>query len=143
MDKSLAQIDEVAVGEALILRNLNFHPGRHVLVPKSIPHLKELLRVILAHPDMSFEIQGHICCRAPEPADLDGLDVDTGEYSLSHNRALNIYNYLVRNGVESSRLTYRGYGFSQPMILPETNDQERQMNRRVVIKVTDRAKLQN
>lgn len=131
---------QIKTGESLILKDLNFHPGRHQLLPPSIPYLKELLEILLVHPDINFEIQGHICCLADTPTERDGRDVDTGENKLSYNRAKNIYEYLVKNGVDSTKLTYRGYGFSQPLNFPETDQQSRMENRRVVIKVLGRGK---
>ena len=120
-------------GEKIILQNLNFQPGRHILLKESIPILKKLLKILHDNPDLKIEIQGHICCFDNETKP-DGMDLDTGEYKLSLNRAINIYNYLVRKGIDSTRLSYKGFGFTKPLIYPEKSSEDQIQNRRVELK---------
>lgn len=101
---------------------------------QSIPVLEELLATLKENSQLKIEIQGHICCM---PGDEDGMDLDTKEMSLSENRAKLVFNYLVRNGIDESRLTYKGYGHTQPKVKPERTPEEEQMNRRVEIKVLE------
>jgi outer membrane protein OmpA-like peptidoglycan-associated protein len=129
--KSIASLDK---GESLAIEGLSFIPGRHVLVKEAIPILEELLETLKEYPNLKIEIQGHICC---EVDNMDGLDHDTQEMNLSENRALAIYNYLVRNGIDEDRLTYKGYGHTQPKIKIEKSPADEQMNRRVEFKVLE------
>lgn len=123
-------------GSTIRLKHLNFHPGRHVLVPKSVPILKELEEQLLYHDEVNIEIHGHVCCMEGSKHP-DGYDIDDKNHKLSYNRAKNIYNYLVLKGIDSARLDYKGFGFSKPLIYPETTDIERAENRRVELLIVE------
>jgi outer membrane protein OmpA-like peptidoglycan-associated protein len=49
--------------------------------------------------------------------------------TLSENRAKAVYDYLVSKGVDSSRLTYKGYGLTKPLASNDT-EEGRAKNRR-------------
>ena len=53
---------------------------------------------------------------------------------LSERRAKTVMDYLIRYGVDASRLTYRGYGESEPIANNTTID-GRARNRRVELRV--------
>lgn len=112
----------------IVLKNLNFEGGRHVLLPSSQPTLQAVLEVMKNNPQLVVEIRGHICCSA---VNEDGLDIDTGERLLSRNRAREIYQYLINSGVAADRLSYRGMGGSQKIIAEESSEEDRTTNRRV------------
>jgi outer membrane protein OmpA-like peptidoglycan-associated protein len=38
---------------------------------------------------------------------------------LSNDRAKSVYNYVVQKGVDASRMTYKGYGETKPVISDE------------------------
>jgi outer membrane protein OmpA-like peptidoglycan-associated protein len=117
-------------GDLIVLKNFNFQPGRHFLTPASQPELEVLLNSLAENPDIHIEIQGHICC---EFTGKDGLDQDTYTNDLSLNRANYIYTYLIRNGISSERLSYKGYGSTKPLIYPEKTLADQDKNRRVEI----------
>jgi len=125
-------ITELAVGESVALPGINFEPGRHILMKASYPTLEILLKTLKDHPTMIVEIQGHVCCTGSE---ADGMDLDTWEPNLSENRAHIVYDYLVVNGIDSRRLTYKGYAHRKPLRWPEDSEEAQQANRRVEIKV--------
>jgi outer membrane protein OmpA-like peptidoglycan-associated protein len=127
-------ISELKEGESLTIDGLSFIPGRHILMKSSIPVLEELLSTLKEKEDLRIEIQGHICCLTSNEA--DGLDLDTGEPKLSENRALAVYNYLIKNGIDADRLNYKGYGHRFPKVIEQTLEDE-QINRRVEIKVLE------
>jgi outer membrane protein OmpA-like peptidoglycan-associated protein len=66
------------------------------------------------------------------------MDTDTHEKKLSLNRARTVYNFLVKNGIDPERLTYKGYGRSHPKISPEMTEADEQANRRVEIKILEK-----
>ena len=119
-------------GTNIILHNLNFIGGRHILLPQSQPVLEELLEGLKINPTIEIEIQGHICCA---PGKEDGLDIDTHTYDLSFTRAREIYIYLMRHGISPSRLSYKGFGHSMPLVYPEDTESKRITNRRVEIRI--------
>lgn len=131
---TLKEIDSLQKGETITVEGLNFIPGRHVLVPKAVSVLEDLLGTLKAHPSLKIEIQGHVCC--PGDGHSDGFDFDSHDYNLSENRAKAIYLYLVKNGIGKDRLTYKGYGRTRPKV-EETGPAEEQINRRVEIRILE------
>lgn len=121
----------VKTGDNLILKNINFVGGRHVFLRESYIALKELLQAMQNIPTLEIQIEGHICCQM---ANEDGVDLDTGTKDLSVRRAKAVYDFLVSNGIEPSRMIYKGFARKFP-ITDESNEFERMTNRRVEIKI--------
>ena len=130
-DSSDVDIEKIEVGSTLILANLNFEGGRHALLPGSEKTLSLLLETLKKNPTLEIQIQGHICCLA---GGIDGVDMDNQTMNLSVNRAKAIYNYLIQNGIQKSRLSYKGFGSSHKLV-EEITELDRSTNRRVEIKV--------
>ena len=123
-------IETAKKGDKFVLSNLIFIGGRHILLDSSYPYLEDLLRALKQNPNLEIEIQGHICCQRSG----DGVDIDTGKNNLSVARAQYIYDYLVQNGIDASRLNYKGFGADRRLKNTNINDYR---NRRVEIMVTD------
>ncbi|MER3497850.1 MAG: hypothetical protein C4308_04060 [Chitinophagaceae bacterium] len=119
-------------GDNIVLKNLNFFGGRHVLLPGSEETLEELLALLNRKPNLKIEIQGYVCCT---PASSDGLDLDTKKPDLSVQRAKMVYDYLVEMGIEKTRLSYKGFGGNNKIIEDENTEYNRMLNRRVEIKI--------
>ena len=113
-------------GEKLKIDNLNFVINTFAIVPESRGKLYELLLVLQNNPQLKIEIQGHLCCMPVDRTDL------------STQRAKAIYNFLITNDVYRARLSYKGFGSTQPIYpLPEKNEAERAANRRVEILIIE------
>lgn len=126
-EKLADKIAQLKVGDKLRLRNLNFYNRSGIVVPKSRPVLAELLEIMQQNPKLKIEIQGHICCQ-------EKFDVE----DISTLRCKTVYNYLIENGISISRLSYKGFGSSQPLYkIPEQNEFERDENRRVEILILE------
>lgn len=117
----------------VVLNNLGFVGGRHVLLPTAIPVLENILSTLKKYPSIEIEIQGHICCASP--IDVDGIDLDTNEKALSVNRAKAVYDYLLSNGISASRMSYKGFGSRNPLVFPERSEEDFSANRRVEFKI--------
>jgi outer membrane protein OmpA-like peptidoglycan-associated protein len=131
---NLNNITDLQVGQTLLLENFQFYPGRHIPLKNSEKILKKLVEILEQNPTLKIEIQGHICC---QPSGTDGIDNDTGEWGLSINRAKYVYDYLIQKGINPSRLSYKGFGASKPLV-EEINSEAMQMNRRVEIMVVEK-----
>ena len=131
---SVEKMEDLNAGDEVIVEGLNFYPGSHRTLPEAKPILKKLLELMQNNPTMMIEIQGHVCC-ASKPND-DGLDDETGDFRLSWNRAQFVRDYLVQNGIDASRITYRGYAMTHPLVYPEATIQDQIKNRRVEILIT-------
>ncbi len=117
----------------IILNNLNFEKGRHVLLNSSFPVLHEVLVAMKSNPNLEIEIQGHICCL--DSTEIDGVDIDTQEKALSINRAKAVYQYLILCGIQSTRMSYTGFGATHKLISHEINAADAETNRRVEFKI--------
>lgn len=118
----MKQIGRAKPGEKLKIENLNFQINTFAIVPASRGKLYELLMVMQDNPDLKIEIHGHLCCQP-----VDRID-------LSTQRAKAIHNFLIANGIDRSRLSYKGFGSTQPVYpLPEKDEAQRAANRRVEI----------
>lgn len=125
-------IKELEVGKNVVLDNIYFWGGRHVIKPESYPELKQLYRLLIQYDRLEIEIEGHVCCTTYQP---DGYDWDTESENLSLNRARAIYNFLIENGIDKNRLNYKGYGGSRKINQDESTEELRSVNRRVEFKV--------
>jgi outer membrane protein OmpA-like peptidoglycan-associated protein len=114
------KVDMANPGEKLKLDNLNFQLNTFAIMKESRGKLYELLMVLQSNPNLKVEIHGHLCCMPVDRVDL------------STQRAKAIYNFLVNNDIEKSRLSYKGFGSTQPIYpLPEKDEAQRAANRRV------------
>jgi outer membrane protein OmpA-like peptidoglycan-associated protein len=125
-------IDSVKEGQTLRVQNINFYGGRHIFLPQSSVPLNELLETMKTNATLVIEIQGHICCfRGPD----DGIDLENNERNLSLARAKAVYDFLVDNGIDASRMSYQGFAGRFPLVDPEYTEEDRTTNRRVEIKI--------
>lgn len=125
--KELEQAVTVAKkGEKLKLKGLNFYNNSDVVLPVSEPVLRELLSIMNKNENLKIEIQGHVCCHKQEIN------------NVSINRAKAVYNYLLKNGIDKGRLSYKGMAGSQPVYaIPEKSEDEMVANRRVEIQIVE------
>lgn len=117
-------------GQSLVLKNINFVGGRDEFLREAFPTLKELLKIMKDQADLKIEIQGHVCCTYNGQ---DGPNLETGGEHLSVDRAKAVYDYLVYNGIDASRMRYKGLGGSKRLVYPEMSESDRTRNRRVEI----------
>jgi outer membrane protein OmpA-like peptidoglycan-associated protein len=123
-----SQFKDAKKGDLITLNNIYFFNNSAKVVPKSEPVLYELLCAMVDNPNLKIEIQGHICCKLPNQIE-----------AISEARAKAVYNYLIRNKIERSRMTYKGFGVTQPVHqIPEKNALEEDENRRVEILIIEK-----
>lgn len=119
------QVKEAKPGDLIRLSNMKFYNNSAVMVPESKPILEDLLCILEDNPKLKIEIQGHICCQ---------LERDINGTSTARARA--VYVFLIRNGIDRKRLTYKGYGITKPIHpIPEQNAEQEDENRRVEIRI--------
>jgi outer membrane protein OmpA-like peptidoglycan-associated protein len=107
-----------------VLNNIFFETASASLLPSSDPELNKLVWTLRNHVTMKIEIRGH----------TDDVGDDHSNQVLSEARAKSVYDYLVGRGIESSRLTYKGFGETQP-IADNSTPEGRKQNRRTEFRV--------
>lgn len=123
-DVSLIKCDGIVttpeIGKVFILRNISFETNKSELLLKSIVELDSLVRYLMINPNTIINIAGF----------TDNKGSLEHNLQLSFLRAKAVANYLISRGVNESRVTYKGYGSSNPI---QSNESEngRHQNRRV------------
>lgn len=125
------KIQTIGVGKKAALQNISFYYGSYQVMTESEPSLADLLQFMKQNPKCHVEVRGHITSSNPMTYPIGNTD-----YDLSYNRAKAVYQYLIDNGIEAERMTYKGYS-NYEMIFPYPKDEsEHTANRRVEIKIT-------
>jgi outer membrane protein OmpA-like peptidoglycan-associated protein len=107
-------------GDKLRIPNLTFVGNQPIPMWESMAALEDLTLLMKRNPDLKVQIQGHVCC--------------ANDQELSVQRAFTVYSYLLVNGVDKSRMSYKGFSNTKPLF-PETTSEQRALNRRVEIEV--------
>ncbi len=108
--------------EGFIALYINFETGRSDIKPESQPIIDQLSTMLKQNPTLKISIEGH----------TDNVGSDIANQQLSESRAKSVMNALVSNGIEVSRLKYKGWGQSKP-IADNNTEEGRAKNRRVEI----------
>ena len=106
------------------LDNVHFDVAKATLRPDSFSELEELVTYLKNKTDISIEIAGH----------TDNVGKDADNLRLSQQRADSIREYIIKKGIESKRVSAKGYGASEP-IAPNDTDKGRQSNRRTEVHI--------
>jgi outer membrane protein OmpA-like peptidoglycan-associated protein len=111
-------------GAKVILKNIFFPSGKFELRPESTLELQRMIKFLKTNPNVKIEVSGH----------TDNVGDQKANQVLSEQRAKAVVNYLVSNGIATSRLTAKGYGSTMPV--DDNNTEEgRQNNRRTEFKI--------
>ena len=107
--------------------DVKFDNDKDIIKPQYFKNLDNVAKRIKEHPELVIEIQGHTSKTGSLKHNID----------LSERRAAAVKKYLV-NGSNSTHLTTKGYGWTQPI---DTNVTEagRANNRRVQLEVNGQA----
>jgi outer membrane protein OmpA-like peptidoglycan-associated protein len=104
---------EAVVGDHIYLENILFEKGSSKLTAKSRIELEKVAKLLQKYKNLSFEIQGHICCTPT--FQKEAIDMSTRKRELSKNRALTVYKFFITKRISESRMTYAGYGNTKPL----------------------------
>lgn len=140
MDKQAEEIKKAVpdakverVGEGIVIEfnsNVLFGFDESNLSADARTNLNNLVTVLNTYPDTNIEIQGH----------TDSKGTDAYNQSLSERRAGSVSDYLVNQGITSSRVSRVGFGEAAPKY--ENNTAEgRSLNRRVEFLISANEKM--
>jgi outer membrane protein OmpA-like peptidoglycan-associated protein len=122
----LVRID---AGKIQINQQVFFATGKEAILSKSFPLLKAVGDALKGTPGIKkVRVEGHTDNKGDAAKNLD----------LSKKRAGAVRDWLVKDGVDASRLDAEGYGDTKP-IAPNDKEKGRAQNRRVDFVITDPA----
>ncbi|MEJ2722806.1 MAG: OmpA family protein, partial [bacterium] len=112
--------DERPIDQQFILKGVQFESGSAALTPDSYRILDEVVRSLMAYPEVRVEIRGY----------TDNVGKASFNLGLSERRAEAVKQYLVNAGIDPARLTTRGFGEENP-IATNATPEGRAQNRRI------------
>ena len=117
-------LTKIKAGEKMQLTNIFFTTDSWQIKEESFNELNNLVRLLSENKDIIMEIGGH----------TDSTGSPEHNITLSEKRALSVVDYLISKGINPDRLSYKGYGNTQPVGNNDTAE-GRQLNRRTEAKV--------
>jgi len=97
-----------------------FDTGKATIQPASEKCLNEMVKLLKNNPSWKLQIEGH----------TDSVGGKEGNMKLSQSRAEGVREWLISHGIESARLTSKGFGETKP-VADNATDDGRAKNRRV------------
>jgi outer membrane protein OmpA-like peptidoglycan-associated protein len=101
---------ESARGLIVNLSDVLFDTGSADLKPVTREKLARVAGILLSHPDLKLQIEGH----------TDSVGEEAYNQRLSENRADSVRSYLVAQGIASGAVGTHGFGESQPIASNDT-----------------------
>jgi outer membrane protein OmpA-like peptidoglycan-associated protein len=121
----ILQTRDTARGLIVNMSDVLFDSGKYTLKPGARERLAKVSGIILAHPGLKIEVEGH----------TDNVGGEEYNMRLSESRANAVRDYLVAEGIGPDKVTSKGFG----MVIPVADNRTaagRQQNRRVELVVS-------
>lgn len=113
------EIQQVEIGKSYKLNDIYYEYDSDILTPESKKVIDEFVIFLTENPTIKVAINGH----------TDNVGGAEYNKNLSERRAKSVYDYLILQGIVSTRLSYEGFGFAKPVATNDT-DEGRALNRR-------------
>jgi len=114
-------------GKNIVLNNINFFGGSPRALPASIPTFKRILKLMKRNKSLTVRIDGHT-------NGCPGGIASSQDLSLA--RASTVKTFLIKKGIDSERITIKGFNCTQMLYPIPSTLEEQSLNRRVEILVT-------
>jgi len=99
------KIEKLEAGKSFAIKDINYKTASADIENGSYPILKAFARYLKENPEISFEIRGH----------TDNVGDSKSNLALSTERAFNVLSFLQDEGIEGSRMKFKGYGDTMPV----------------------------
>ncbi|MBU1241918.1 OmpA family protein [Myxococcota bacterium] len=116
----------VTVQKIELLEKIFFDYNKATIRTQSHALLNEVAKVLKSRPSMTVRIEGH----------TDDRGGSSYNMKLSRERARSVRKFLIKAGIDPSRMVAEGYGLTKPLV-PNTSDANRDQNRRVEFVITN------
>ncbi len=123
--KKVEQVANYKLGRKLMSENIYFGFGTASLLRTNVPIMEKVKNQLKANPSLKIEIGGH----------TDNVGTSTSNLWVSQKRAEAVKKWLVEAGVSENRLIAKGYGETQPIASNDDEQNGRELNRRIEIRV--------
>ncbi len=111
-------------GQILTMDNVFFDANKSTIREASYDQLNEILAFLRDNPNIYVEVGGH----------TNGLPEAEFCFRLSSDRAEKVANYFIKQGIPADRISWKGYGKTQP-IADNNTLAGRKKNQRVELKI--------
>lgn len=106
-------------GTKVVMNNIFFETGKAELKSESYLELAKAVELMKTNKSMTIEVGGH----------TDNVGSDETNMKLSHERAKSVMDFMVKAGIDLTRIQAKGYGETQPVASNDT-EEGRRTNRR-------------
>jgi outer membrane protein OmpA-like peptidoglycan-associated protein len=127
MKKAAKPLVLIVKNRIVIKQQVHFAKNKAVILKDSYTLLDQVAEAIKTNDLKKVEVGGHTDNQGDKDANL----------KLSDDRANAVRTYLVKSGIEASRLTAQGYGDTKP-IAPNMTAKGRELNRRVEFNILEK-----
>lgn len=125
-DLAVIEIEKVDRDSSIVLNNIYFEFDESKLLETSYIELDRLNDQLREFRDLSIVLEGH----------TDNMGTYEYNIQLSRERAKAVVDYLVENGLEKDRVSFKGYGYTRPLSDNRT-ETGRSLNRRVAFRIQE------
>ncbi len=123
-------LDKIFKDKEITLENIYYDFDKWDIRPDAEPTLNELGQILQQNPAIKIQLASHTDCRGGARYNKD----------LSQKRAQSAVDYLISIGIDTQRLSAKGYGKDAPAvdcICSKCSEEEHQINRRTTFKIVE------
>jgi peptidoglycan-associated lipoprotein len=118
-------LEKIELNKTVRMDNIYYDYNKATVRFESLPALDVLVDFMMKNPKVKIELSSH----------TDERGYDDYNLKLSEGRAKNAAMYLILEDIDNSRIIYKGYGETKPLIRGAKTEEEHQLNRRTEFKV--------
>ncbi|MBP5248083.1 MAG: OmpA family protein [Fibrobacter sp.] len=127
LQSKLIQVTEDARGIILSMSDILFDVDKASLKSDLKTSLARVAGILSVYQELNVSVEGH----------TDNTGSEEHNLKLSEQRAENVLQFLVEQGIDAKRLSSKGYGMSKP-VADNSTKEGRQKNRRVDLVIKDK-----
>lgn len=119
------KVDKIEEGKTYKIHDIRFPTGSSDIDESSKQVLIAFAEYLSEYPTIVIEIGGH----------TDDVGDEQKNMALSTDRAFEVFGFLQDAGVKATRMSFKGYGQTKPVV-SNSSDASRALNRRTEFKIT-------